>query len=199
MKKFLTLIAAVLMIASVAVPASAQFRIGPRVGICVNDFHFNKGTYSADNRTGFTGGLMAEFTVPVIGVAFDASLMYVRREARFDNGEDVYKNHTNYIDIPVNFKYKIGIPVVSKIIMPYIATGPGFSFLTSKRTWDDFKNKKCDISWNFGFGLQLLTHLQVGATYSLGITDAVEKVSDHQGADIKAKNRYWTVTAAYLF
>ena len=53
------------------------------------------------------------------------------------------------------------------------------------------------MAWNFGVGVQLFQHLQIGASYVLGITKAVKYVQDAAGID--GKNNYWTVTAAWLF
>ncbi len=68
---------------------------------------------------------------------------------------------------------------------------------------NDFKEfidqKKCDISWNFGVGLEFFSHLQVGASYGLGLTNALEKINVADGTPIEGKNKYWTITAAYLF
>lgn len=72
MKTIKSLLLAVVMIAGFSVPAAAQFHIGPRVGITVNQLHLDNKMFDAENRTGFTGGLMAEFTVPIIGVGVDA-------------------------------------------------------------------------------------------------------------------------------
>ena len=48
--------------------------------------------------------------------------------------------------------------------------------------------------------MQLIKHLQIGASYGLGLTKAYELVdSNHEAAGIDGKNRYWTVTAAWLF
>ena len=42
--------------------------------------------------------------------------------------------------------------------------------------------------------------IQVGASYGFGLTKAVEMVTDDvNAAGIEGKNRYWTITAAYLF
>lgn len=179
----------------VALPANAQFRIGPKVGINVNSFHFNKATFDSNNRVGFNAGILTEFTVPLVGIGFDASVMYVRRNASFTTGEEKVTNNRSYIDIPINLKYKLNIPVINNIVRPYLATGPAFAFLTSKKNFDEFRNKKCDIAWNFGFGAELLRHVQIGASYGIGLNKAF-KTTDNA---IDGKNRYWTVTAAYLF
>lgn len=198
MKSIRTIVAAVVVaLGMVAVPAAqAQFRFGAKVGLNVNKLHFNKEITSSDNRAGFTGGVMAEFTVPVIGVGMDASVMYVRRNAKFmDQYQNVENVHNDYIDIPLNLKWKINVPVISSILRPFLTTGPSFAFLTSKKSFDEFRNKKCDVAWNFGFGAELLKHVQIGASYGLGLN----KVTGNADSGIEGKNRYWTVTAAYLF
>ena len=71
----------------------SQFRIGPRVGVAVNDLHFNKSVFDGDNRAGFTAGVMTEFTVPVIGLGFDLSAMYVRRSAKWMDGMQYQRSY----------------------------------------------------------------------------------------------------------
>lgn len=187
-------------------PAMAQFRFGVRAGLNVNSLHFNKEIFDENNRAGFTGGVMAEFTVPIIGVGADLGVMYVRRNSQFmqtlaDKTTEVQNLNSDYIEIPLNIKYKIGIPAISSILKPYIFTGPSFAFLTSKKHIENFvHDKTCDIAWNFGLGLEFFNHLQVGASYGLGMTKAFQAVNlAGDAAGIEGKNRYWTVTAAWLF
>ena len=198
MKKFTILIVAAIVSIAAAVPASAQLKFGLKVGTAVNSLKFQSDnwdeTFSTDNRAGFTGGAMLEFTAPMLGVGFDASVMYMHRS-----------NNTSrdYIDIPLNVKWKISIPVVSKFLKPYIATGPSFAFRVSKNEFKEFVNQqKCDISWNFGFGVELLSHVQVGASYGMGLNNTLDKLKIRESdktSGIEGKNRYWTITAAYLF
>lgn len=197
--------AAIVCLAAAA-PASAQFKFGLKAGVAVNSLKFKDGiseTFNADNRAGFTGGAMIEFTVPLIGIGMDASAMYVHRSVNKGVLSEIkdFDASRDYIDIPLNVKYKLSIPVVSKILKPYIATGPSFAFLVSKNDFKEFvKQKKCDISWNFGIGVELLSHVQIGASYGLGLTKAMEtlKVVNNMPV-IEGKNKYWTITAAYLF
>lgn len=215
MKKISALVLSLAMIVAAALPAAAQFRVGPRVGIDVNSMSFDKSIFDKENRAGFTGGVQIEFTVPILNLGFDASVMYVHRVSEFSSktaGTLVSADATNvaensrlknrdYIEIPINFKYKIGLPVIGKVFTPYVFTGPSFSFLTSKKAINEaYKNKSVDVAWNFGVGIQLIQHLQISASYGLGMTKTVEFVSkDFQGAKIDGKNNYWTVTAAWLF
>ena len=171
----------------------------------------DKSIFNNDNRAGFTGGLTCEFTVPVVGIGFDLSLMYVHRVS---DSESINNNPDNqglvsssrfknrdYIEIPLNFKYKIGLPIVGKIISPYLFTGPSFSMLTSKRAITAaYRNKTFDVAWNFGLGVQLFNHLQVAASYGIGLNKTVEFVGISDNTNpIEGKNNYWTVTAAWLF
>lgn len=196
---------------AIAVPANAQFRWGPRLGAEINSMRLDKSIFNNDNRAGFTGGLTCEFTVPVVGIGFDLSLMYVHRvsssesiNGNADNQGLVsstrFKNR-DYIEIPLNFKYKLGLPLVGKIISPYVFTGPSFSVLTSKRAITAaYKNKAFDVAWNFGLGVQLFNHLQVAASYGIGLNKTVEFVGISDNTNpIEGKNNYWTVTAAWLF
>lgn len=202
MKVFkVTLMALLMIVGASALPAQAQFKIGPRVGLTVNDLHFNKSITDTDNQTGWTAGLTTEFTVPVVGIGFDLSAMYVRRNAKFLTENNLTKDNRDYIEIPLNLKYKFSIPVVSKVLVPYLGVGPSVSFLTSKKNIDSaYKNKSVDWAFNFGFGVQLLSHIDVNARYGLGLTKAVQTVSSqNSNAGIEGKNRYWTVSVAYLF
>ena len=192
----------VALVLAMFIPASAQLKFGPRVGVAVNGLHFDKTILDKDNRAGFTAGLQLEFTVPLIGVGGDISAMYVHRSSSFmrENTKNWETAKADYVEIPLNFKYKLTLPAISSIIAPYVFTGPSFSFLCSKQIVNDIKQNKCDVAWNFGFGVELIKHLQVSASYGLGLTKALQFVGQaDNGISIEGKNRYWTVTAAYLF
>ena len=181
--------------------ADAQFRFGPKVGLTVNDMHFNKSVLDADNQTGWTAGVMGEFTVPVIGLSAGLSAMYVRRNTKFLQEQGISKDNRDYIEFPLNVRYNFSIPVVNRVVLPYIGVGPSVSFLTSRKNIKDaYSNKSVDWAFNFGFGLRFLNHIDLNARYGLGLTKAVRAAgANTQAAGIEGKNRYWTITAAYLF
>lgn len=194
-----------MLVLAMALPAHAGFRIGPRVGLAVSSLHFDKDLFLTENRTGFTGGLEAEITLP-LGICVDGSVMYVKRTiSAFDKEDDLQAINNvsrEYIDVPLNLKWKIGLPIVGKIITPYVFTGPDFAFLTSRTAINQaWKSHKVDVAWNFGFGVQLFSHLQVGASYGLGITKLahVAGVTSSTSNSVQGKNNFWTVTAAWLF
>ena len=188
--------------------ASADFRFGVKAGLNFNKLDLKiKDLQGAENylkdegnRTGWMAGVMAEFTVPIVNIGMDASLLYARQNV---DDNEVYENK-NFLDIPVNLKWKIGIPVVKNIVSPIIYTGPDFLFALNKHTLEDIKTKTCEIGWNIGLGVELFKHLQVEAGYCIGL-NSVAKFSEKFGgpnfnpADYKVKKNYWSLTAAYLF
>lgn len=198
MKSFKRIFFALVLVMAVAVPASAQFRFGVKAGATINKLHFDKDVLSSDNRTGFVGGVMAEFTAPLIGVGMDCSILYANRSFEYADPETMQTGHKtrSYIDIPLNLKYKLALPGVSKIVCPFLTTGPDFSFLCSKKNMNNaFKNRSFDFAWNFGLGVEFFSHLQVAASYGLGITNSVSG----NDAMYDSKNRTWNITAAWLF
>lgn len=201
MKKIcLAIVIAVIAAVGAALPAQAQLRFGLKAGVAVNSLHFNESTFDAENRAGFTGGAMLEFTVPVTGIGLDASVMYVRRNSAWMTDQGIVRDNRDYIDVPVNFKWRISVPLINKIVRPFVTTGPSFSFLTSKKVNDVVKNRTFDTAWNFGFGLELFQKVQVGASYGLGLTKAIKAVGgDYEDGGVSGRNRYWTITAAWMF
>lgn len=210
MNKFLTVAVAACAIAAATTDAQAGgFKFGPKVGVNVNKFSLSSDALSSDNRCGFTGGVGAQFTVPLIGVGADVSVMYSRRSAQNEipvldtngtiTGHEVINANYDYISVPVHLMYKLDLPAINKIVAPYVVTGPDFAFRVSKEILDDYKAKKYNVSWDFGIGVELISHLQVSATYSLGMNKAMQYVGVANGAAIKGNTNGWTITAAWMF
>ena len=192
----------VLLVALVAIfsfgYASADFRFGIKAGLNFNklDIKNVKGSVTdMGNRTGWQAGVMAEFTVPIVNIGMDASVLYTRQNL---DDNTMYENK-DFLDIPVNLKWKIGLPVVGSIISPIIFTGPDFMFALNKKSMQNFNSKTCEVGWNFGLGVELLRHLQVTGSYCLGINNVAEATGLLDATDLKAKKNYWTLSAAYLF
>lgn len=213
MRKIKHIILAVIATVAVAMPASAQFRFGIKAGMNVNSVSFNtddlKNNFDKENRSGFFGGITTEFTVPIIGLGFDLSVLYSHRNVEGDikgnnDLENILKNEDfrkqDYIEIPLNLKYKLSLPAISKIIAPYVTTGPSIAFKCSKAAVTDaYKEKKFDAAWNVGGGVQLIEHLQIGVNYSWGMTKALEYVGvGNEPADL-GKINGWKISAAWFF
>ena len=207
MKNFRHLFIALMLAMVCTAGAQAQLRFGLKAGVAVNKLSLNKSTFDSDNRAGFTGGAMVEFTVPVVNLGLDASVLYAQRSVdAYSADGKIGTDHRSYIDIPINFKWKMSILGTGKIISPFLTTGPDFSFLCSKQNFKDaWDSRKFDFAWNIGAGVQLLNKIQVAASYGFGITNSANAlqgssvVNDAKHFDFKGKNRSWTITLAYLF
>ncbi|MDH6305379.1 hypothetical protein M2459_001832 [Parabacteroides sp. PF5-5] len=197
MKRIVGLIAGVLMIFT-ALSASAQINFGIKGGINISSVHFSSDIIESDNRTGFNIGPMLEVMVPYTGIGFDAAILYSQKG--MDAGRESF--NTDYIDVPVNFKWKFGLPVVKG----YFAAGPYVGFrVGGDKIWDmpqnigsQIKTKSFGAGLNLGLGVELLSHLQVGFNYGLGLTDNYS-LKDTAGASEGGKHRGWTISAAILF
>lgn len=199
-------LATALVAGTAGIAQAGPFTFGIKAGLNVNKISLNKEILNdlrqPDNSCGWTAGVMADFTVPIIGVGADVSLMY----SRMNNGsEDADLYGKNFLEIPVNVKYKFNIPVVASVFKPYVFTGPQFGLrLDKETTWANLQSRTFQMNWNFGLGVQLINHLQVSASYALGCNKIVKSIADStipgiNISDAKVKNNYWTVTAAWLF
>ncbi len=192
--------------------AQAQIRFGIKAGANFNKIHFSdvESSFQPDNSCGWNAGVMTEFTVPIVGLCFDASLLYSRMNNAIssDFNKEVadaldsdMSYGKNFLEIPINIKYKFGIPVIGSIIKPFIYTGPSFAFKLDKSIMD----KTFQCAWNIGIGVELIKHLQISGSYGFGINNVAKEVLKTEAPDfanvekIKAKNNYWTVSAAWLF
>lgn len=188
--------------------AQAKFGFGPKIGMNVNQMSFS-GTnlIDSDNRCGFTGGITAEYIAPVLGIGFDISLMYSYMETNVDvEAFGVTTSETesgSFLEIPLHLKYKLSLPAIQSIIAPYIYTGPSVAF---KVSGDDsyYNTKNTQWGWDLGIGVELIRHLQIGAGYTWGINKIAEipeigVPGVNYTDDIKVKNNYWTITAAWMF
>lgn len=212
MKKIISGIA--LCCALFAISPAAQaggFKVGPKVGLNINKMSISKDALNSDNRCGFSAGVDAQFTVPLIGVGADVSVMYTRRNFQtetpaFDAATGAHldpivsKSHFDYISVPVHVMYKLDLPAINKIAAPYVITGPDFAFRVSKKLLNDIQSKNTSVSWDFGIGVELISHLQIGATYSLGMNKAMKYIpQDYVNPTEIGNTNGWNITAAWMF
>lgn len=208
MKQIKRLIATILMVLAISLPASAQFRFGLKAGVAVNTLSFNTDLFQSSNRAGFTGGAIIEYNIPVVNLGIDASVLYVNRAVNVtgetEAGVIVSENkNRSYIDIPINLKWKINLPIVGRWISPFVTTGPDFSILLTKDSFtaenlQNFSSKSVDFAWNVGVGLELFKHIQIAANYGFPVGEQITgHINNHEA--LYSNNQCWTITATYLF
>ena len=196
MKKSLKIIALMLLVATAA-HAQLPIKFGLKGGLNITKVKFDKDIAKADNRTGFFIGPMAEFTVPIVGIGADIAVLYDQKNIEVDG----VKDKMQFIDIPINLKYTLGLGDFAGI---FFATGPQFSFnVGDKKLFDieNYKMKSSNFSWNIGAGVKLINHIQVGYNYNIGIgkTAEVDGLWDGAKKASKMKNNSHQISVAYIF
>lgn len=210
------LFVAMVALAMAIVPASAQmFRLGATAGASINKVA-GLPYIEPKAKAAFTGGVTFEVNAPLLGLGFDISMLYERRKAVYDV-DPVHKRpelssyypegglkpehyaklprSRSFINIPLNLKWKFGLPLVGNFLTPFVATGPQVGFLVGHRENYDHKHI---WSWNAGFGLEILRKLQLKANYAIPLSTSIAKTVD-QDYYAKYKDHDWTLTATWFF
>lgn len=177
--------------------AVAQFRFGVKGGLAVSKLSLKESPFKSENKAGWTAGVQVDLKLP-LGFGVDGSVLYTHRNDAFSHENEVFRR--DYIEIPLHVRYGLNLVALSHVFVPYVFTGPNFSFLCAESKDIKWENRSTFTSWDVGFGFELLRHVQIQASYGIGITDAFKAVGmTQEGVEIKGKDRCWTLTAAYLF
>ena len=203
--KLLLIIAAFFAIST----ANAQFRFGVKGGVNIAKVSFDKDVFNSGNVTGFHVGPMVEGMFGQGGIGFDAGVLFSQKG--FDTDDKTVKN--TFLEVPVNLKFKFGLPLIN----PYFAAGPYIDFRVSGDKLRDisYKDVKHQVeSKSFGAGLdfvagaELFDKLQVGLTYSWGLTNDYKTFYSDSNylsslrydlTPYKGKPHTWSISAAFLF
>lgn len=203
--KLRVLVLALAGVMLIAIPARSQVKWGPKVGVLSTDLSVDNDLFSTKNGTGFTAGLTVEAMLPVAGLGIDGSIMYGRYAADFAYDDECQSIDRDYLDIPINLKWKIGVSAIGRFVTPYIFTGPSLSFLCSKK-YMFYNLVKCSAvraNWNVGVGVEAFKHVQVAFTYGIALNKTLENIVDqYEGVrfpQFEGKENYWAIRAAYLF
>ena len=199
MKKILT-IAVLFAALMTAVPAKAEVKFGLKGGLNLTSMSLDANAISKSNQAGFFIGPTFKFTIPIVGLGFDASALYDQRKAEVDDTSIKQQS----IQIPINLRYGIGLGSTASI---YFFAGPQFGFnVGDKDIKTDVGNwtfKSSNISANVGLGLMLLGHLQVSANYNfaLGKTGEYEYIQSASSMMYKGdtKMNAWQIGLTYFF
>ena len=84
MKRIINVLLVAVCIA-MAMPAHAQLKWGVKGGLNVSKVTFDSDLLKSDNMAGFFIGPMAEFTIPVVGLGVDGSLLFSQKGVKADS------------------------------------------------------------------------------------------------------------------
>lgn len=194
-------IALVVLAAAMTLTAQAQgIKFGVKGGLNITKMTFSKDIVSSDNKTGFFVGPSLKLSLP-LGFGADIAALYDERSADVTSyivstaSTETIKQKS--IQIPLNLRYNIGLGSMAAV---YLAAGPQFGFPVSDKVYDtkfgEYRLKDANLSINFGAGLTLMGHLELGVTYNLAAGKSGE-FKDWN--DVDTHNNAWQISAAYYF
>lgn len=207
----------IILCAFTTIPAAAQFDYGIKAGVNFSERPTNiKGI--KNGHTGWHAGPMAKFIFPIIGLGIEGNVLYSNSGTSIN--DETFTRHS--IDIPLYLRYEISLPVVKKIITPFVAAGPQFGFTIGEKEFgkqfedinsaNDIKelsryfkfNDSC-ISLNVGLGFVLFKHIQLHANYNIALGETSE-YHDLKNVDwkekvenVKSRTNIWQLSLAYIF
>lgn len=224
MKKLICIVLAAVALAA-APAANAQLRFGAKLGANFSNLSWDNAKnldFKGTSLANFTGGLTAEW-IFIAGFGVDASVMYTAKGTKYEIGDNVMgdafeslfgtkeavTNTIHYIEVPINLKYKLQIPVVEDIVIPFIYAGPSFAFKvgesikglgeTVQNAGNIIKNKGFDVAINLGIGVEIIKHVDLAVQYGWGLGTASEIGFGDVVNVSKAKTGAWTITLGYMF
>lgn len=208
MKKFFTAIVFAVAV-MVATPAQA-INWGVKGGYNITNMSFSSDVIDDANKQGFFIGLTTKFSLPLVGLGFDAAALYDQRDAEMNDKTISQKS----INIPINLRYNIGIGSLASV---YFAAGPQFSFNIGGKNYGvetdgtnasdgSFKFSDSNLSLNLGAGVSLISHLEIGFCYNIALGKTGEASWRNAATGVAgdvfkkdAKSNAWQISAAYYF
>jgi len=200
MKKFFgILFAAALM----AMPASAQVKFGIKGGLDISKLSISEDVVSSSNRCGFFVGPTVKFSLPIVGLGVDGSVLYEQKSSKVSNGVSEETIKQQQLAIPINVRYGVGLGDMANI---FLFTGPQFAFNLGDKTTSLWSNvsqwtaKSSNFSWNVGLGVTVISHIQVTANYNIACGKTGEAtVLNTAGKAFTGKSNTWQIGLAYFF
>ncbi|MDE6808185.1 MAG: porin family protein [Prevotella sp.] len=201
MKKII--ISLVAIVAMYATPSMAQLNFGVKGGLNVTNMSIDHSTLEKSNHAGFFIGPTAKFKLPLIGLGFDAAVLYDQRDAKVNRESITQKS----INVPINLRYTLGLGDLAGV---YFAAGPQFGFnmgnkiFDIKSTTENLSLKKSNFSINLGAGVRLIKHIEIGVLYNIACGKTGELNPINTTADVllgssDIKTNAWQISAAYYF
>lgn len=162
--------------------------------------------FKSENLTGYHIGLVYQsyLSKEKKGGAWEIGALLSQKGSFFsqeDNKlETVIKayNELNYLEMPLNYRHTLSIGIIgiygcAGLYAGYLFEGKTVSEAKKEVEYMSFTDftDRLDYGYSWGFGVELMNKLQIGATWSRGIKSNNEKAT--------AKNSLFSVGLVYLF
>lgn len=208
---YTTLVVAAALLMTIS--AQAQVKFGVRAGANLVNMKLSGNfvnNLNKDNRAGFYLGPTVKFSVPIVGLSMDASLLYDQRSTMVtEEIEGTVKEEsmiTRQLAIPLNVRYGWGLGSVANV---FLFAGPqvAFNFAKDKTLFNnvaDWKWNTSNFSINIGLGCTILSHVELKANYNIACGKTGEATPlgvawDAAKGTVKSKYNSWQLGMAYYF
>lgn len=201
MKKLLSLIAALLIVAT----ASAEFRWGPTAGVNFSKFNFRQDLFAVDQRVGGSAGIMGEMMFPGIGFGIDIGLIYEMHSSQMHFGErkiwasdgiGTCTSYMHYIQIPLNLRFKYTrLNGIENKIAPFVFGGPVFSITAGHNDVAPLEYSHGYFGMQCGIGAEVFKQFQISGGYYWDLTYEMRTIKLQ---NFSAKARGWQIKITYL-
>ena len=213
--------------------ASANAQLGIRAGVnMANELQsFNNEAISkafqSSNLTGYKIGLVYEYNPKSTGFGFEAGALFTQAGGTFKMDSSNVVNslikgyhEINYLEVPLNLRYRIGIAGIigiygtAGIYGGYIFSGKTtfeneISSLAHSDSFNTFMDR-IDYGYSYGAGVEILKKLQVGVNWNKGLQkkdtnkSLLDKITTENGNTVpnleaKTSLNSFTVSLTYLF
>ena len=211
MKKIMTFMALLIALLFSA-NANAQVKLGVKGGLNVSNLKLNDDMWATDNKAGFFFGPMVKVTVPIIGLSFDAAVLYDQKEAKMHWGDDVIGEDLGrtttikqqYLNIPINIRYGVGLGSLANV---FVFAGPQWGINVGDKDfkWNagsSYSLRKATVSVNIGAGVTILKHLQGSVNYNIECNKSGKMETGRLNPDnkwVKGHNNTWQIALGYWF
>jgi hypothetical protein len=191
MKKLVLLVS---LMALFAFSSTAQ-KWGVKAGANFSTLAIDDDNFDPTYKAGMHIGVVSEFGISD-KLFFEPGLFFSQKGTSYDVDGD-YDMRMNYLDIPLNLKYKMGNfflqggAVVGIGLNGTQQTGEFGEEDIEFGTGDD-ENKRLDLGPTLGLGMQL-KNFQISANYSVGLRNLANV------DDISVKNRVLSFSVGYYF
>ena len=194
MKKLYMSLAIMALTMLTAISAQAQVSWGLRAGANIVNMKMSSDFLGSKNNAGFFVGPTVKFTVPIVGLSFDASALYDQRTAKVvDDANSITEERKQQtIQIPINIRYGWGLGDMANV---FLFAGPQFGFNVSKH-YSDWTWKSSQFSVNVGIGATVLSHLELKANYNFVVGKSAVAVDGWAG---NSRYNAWQVGLGYYF
>lgn len=198
MRKVLALLLTVFVFAS----SSAQIvQFGITGDIAFDQWRSGSGepfqASTVDPDLGWSAGVKLKVSSP-IGLGFDIAAKYAQEDRNYYMTSVGYTSEGkfSYLSVPVNLRYDIKFPVMSRVLIPFAFAGPDFHYNLDNFKWrgltdegvgdvtdyveDYVKENKLGWNLNFGVGVILGRHVEIAYTHTIRQTDPIELTLDKE-------------------